>query len=53
MFSEEELDALVLGSRWVAAHADHALSTAASSALAKIEAVLPPTIANSCMPMPC
>ena len=31
MFSEEELDALVLGSRWVAAHADHALSTAASS----------------------
>ncbi|WP_447502431.1 helix-turn-helix transcriptional regulator [Aeromonas caviae] len=41
MFSEEELDALVLGSRWVAAHADHALSTAASSALAKIEAVLP------------
>lgn len=41
MFSEEELDALVLGSRWVAAHADPALSTAASSALAKIEAVLP------------
>ncbi|MBL0562473.1 helix-turn-helix transcriptional regulator [Aeromonas hydrophila] len=41
IFSEEELDALVLGSRWVAAHADHALSTAASSALAKIEAVLP------------
>ncbi|HHQ4526972.1 TPA: helix-turn-helix transcriptional regulator [Aeromonas hydrophila] len=41
MFSEEELDALVLGSRWVAAHADHALSTAASSALAKIEVVLP------------
>lgn len=41
MFSEEELDALVLGSRWVAEHADSALSTGARSALAKIEAVLP------------
>ncbi|MGY3945048.1 helix-turn-helix transcriptional regulator [Aeromonas tecta] len=41
MFSEEELDALVLGSRWVAEHADRDLSTGARSALAKIEAVLP------------
>ncbi|MEG0174940.1 MAG: YafY family protein [Aeromonas sp.] len=41
MFSEEELDALVLGSRWVAEHADHILSAGARSALAKIEAVLP------------
>lgn len=41
MFSEEELDALVLGSRWVAEHADSALSASARSALAKIEAVLP------------
>lgn len=41
MFSEEELDALVLGSRWVAEHADSALSAGARSALAKIEAVLP------------
>lgn len=41
MFSEEELDALVLGSRWVVAHGDSALSASASSALAKIEAVLP------------
>ncbi|MGL6052586.1 MAG: helix-turn-helix transcriptional regulator, partial [Aeromonas salmonicida] len=41
MFSEEELEALVLGSRWVVAHCDEALSTSASSALAKIEAVLP------------
>lgn len=41
MFSEEELDALVLGSRWVAEHADSALSLGARSALAKIEAVLP------------
>ncbi|WP_041210484.1 helix-turn-helix transcriptional regulator [Aeromonas jandaei] len=41
MFSEEELDALVLGSRWVVAHGDEALSASANSALAKIEAVLP------------
>ncbi|EQB2598855.1 helix-turn-helix transcriptional regulator [Aeromonas salmonicida] len=41
MFSEEELEALVLGSRWVVAHCDEALSASASSALAKIEAVLP------------
>lgn len=41
MFSEEELDAVVLGSRWVAEHADSALSAGARSALAKIEAVLP------------
>lgn len=41
MFSEEELDALVLGSRWVVAHGDGALRASASSALAKIEAVLP------------
>ncbi|MFQ1768867.1 helix-turn-helix transcriptional regulator [Aeromonas veronii] len=41
MFSEEELDALVLGSRWVVAHGDGTLSASASSALAKIEAVLP------------
>ncbi|WP_429066705.1 helix-turn-helix transcriptional regulator [Aeromonas bestiarum] len=41
MFSEEELEALVLGSRWVAEHADSTLSAGARSALAKIEAVLP------------
>lgn len=41
MFSEEEIDALVLGSRWVVAHGDSALSAGARSALAKIEAMLP------------
>ena len=41
MFSEEEIEAIVLGSRWVADRADAALSTAAHSALAKIGAVLP------------
>jgi predicted DNA-binding transcriptional regulator YafY len=41
MFSEEEIEAIVLGSRWVAERTDAALSRAARSALAKIAAVLP------------
>ena len=41
MFSEDELEALVLGSRWVAERADGPLSAAARNALAKIVAVLP------------
>jgi len=41
MFSEEEIEALVLGSRWVAEHADDPLGRAARDALAKIAAVLP------------
>ncbi|CAM2152944.1 YafY family transcriptional regulator [Pararobbsia alpina] len=41
MFSEEELEALVLGSRWVADRADPRLGEAARNALAKIAAVLP------------
>lgn len=41
MFSEEEVEALVLGSRWVAGHADGPLAEAAREALAKIAAVLP------------
>jgi predicted DNA-binding transcriptional regulator YafY len=41
MFSEEEIEALVLGSRWVAERADGMLSAAARNALAKIVAVLP------------
>ena len=41
MFSEEEIEAIVLGSRWVADRADAALSSAARNALAKIAAVLP------------
>ncbi|WP_298627556.1 YafY family protein [uncultured Legionella sp.] len=40
MFSEEELEALVLGSRWVAKRTDSRLSAAAKNALAKIAAVL-------------
>lgn len=41
MFSPDEIEALVLGSRWVAKVADSKLATAASDALAKIAAVLP------------
>jgi predicted DNA-binding transcriptional regulator YafY len=41
MFSEEELEALVLGSRWVSERADGPLGQAARNALAKISAVLP------------
>src|SRR6478609_7569319 len=42
MFSEEELEALVLGSRWVARAAEPRLANAGADALAKIAAVLPP-----------
>ena len=41
MFSEEEIEALVLGSRWVARRGDKKLKLAASNILAKISAVLP------------
>lgn len=41
MFSEEEIEALVLGSRWVARRTDEKLKLAATQALAKISAVLP------------
>ncbi len=44
MFSEQEIEAIVLGSRWVADRADPELSAAARSALAKIAAVLPPDL---------
>ena len=41
MFSEEEIEALVLGSRWVARRTDKKLGLAAANVLAKIAAVLP------------
>jgi predicted DNA-binding transcriptional regulator YafY len=41
MFSEDEIEALVLGSRWVADRGDARLGVAARNALAKIAAVLP------------
>ena len=42
MFSEEELEALVLGARWVARQADPELAQAAHRALERITANLPP-----------
>lgn len=44
MFSVDEVEALVLGSRWVASRDDARLSAAAHDALAKIAAVLPPAL---------
>lgn len=45
MFSADEIEALVLGSRWVARRAaDTRLSAAAANALGKITAVLPPEL---------
>jgi len=41
MFSEDEIEALVLGSRWVHQRADRELANAAANVLAKIGAVLP------------
>jgi predicted DNA-binding transcriptional regulator YafY len=44
MFSETEIEAIVLGSRWVAERGDDDLAAAARNALAKILAVLPPDL---------
>lgn len=41
MFAEEEIEALVLGMRWVEKRADARLARAAGNALAKVAAVLP------------
>ncbi len=46
MFSHEEIEALVLGSRWVAKRGDSKLKFAAQNALAKIAAVLPTDLRN-------
>ncbi len=47
MFSEEEIEALVLGSRWVADRADGPLAKAAREVLTKIGAVLPESLKNN------
>jgi predicted DNA-binding transcriptional regulator YafY len=44
MLSGEEIEALVLGARWVGARTDEALAHAARDAIAKIAAVLPPSL---------
>jgi predicted DNA-binding transcriptional regulator YafY len=40
-FTEEEVQALVVGAQWVSRHADEALALAVQNALAKINGVLP------------
>lgn len=47
MFSEEEIEALVLGSRWVSERADGDLAKAARGVLAKVGAVLPDGLRSS------
>ncbi len=44
MFTEDEIEAIVLGSRWVADRADERLGASAASAIAKIASVLPPPL---------
>ncbi|WP_225784084.1 YafY family protein [Xenophilus sp. Marseille-Q4582] len=44
MFSPDELEALVLGARWVASHADPALAAAAQQAVGRVVGVLPETL---------
>jgi predicted DNA-binding transcriptional regulator YafY len=41
-FTEEEIQALVVGAQWVSRHGDDALALAVQNALAKIDGVLPP-----------
>tara|TARA_R110000764_G_scaffold116012_1_gene202911 strand:- start:33 stop:674 length:642 start_codon:yes stop_codon:yes gene_type:complete len=47
MFTDEEVEALVLGARWVAQRTDSQLSDGAKNALNKISAVLPPELKNT------
>lgn len=47
MFGEEEIDAIILGLRFVAQRGDEDLERAAENALAKIEAALPPEMENA------
>ncbi|MGZ3421020.1 MAG: helix-turn-helix transcriptional regulator [Polyangiales bacterium] len=47
MFSADEIEALVLGSLWVAVRGDERLGAAANNAVAKIRAVLPDELRES------
>ncbi len=44
MFSAEELEAIVLGTRWVATHADPELAASAEQALSRIVGILPESL---------
>jgi len=47
MFADDEVDAVILGLRFVSQRGDEELATAAENVLAKIEAVLPPEMEAS------
>lgn len=47
MFGEDEVDAIILGLRFVSQRGDEELAAAAGNVLAKIEAVLPPEMENA------
>ncbi len=47
MFTPDEMEAILLGSKWVAQRADARLGEAANNALAKIRAVLPTDLAET------
>ncbi len=46
MFTAEEVDALILGARWVAGRADQPLGEAAQKAMARLTAVLPADLSD-------
>jgi predicted DNA-binding transcriptional regulator YafY len=46
-FTEEEIQALVMGAQWVSQQSDNRLNLAVTNALAKINAVLPPDMRSS------
>lgn len=52
MLSEAEVEALLLGARWVSSFADRPLAAAARDALAKVEAVLPPQVRDGAGAVP-
>jgi predicted DNA-binding transcriptional regulator YafY len=53
MFTEDEIEALVLGMRWVADRADEHLADAARQALHRIAAVLPQDLRYTLKAVPC
>jgi len=52
MLSQDEIEALMLGVRWVSTFGDKALASSATDALAKITAVLPPEVCEGASAVP-
>ena len=47
MFSQDELEAIIIGIRWASAHTEPAIGQAAENALTKIRSVLPPHLSHT------